>query len=255
MSIRIAFNTANLVAHYSGYRFQLSNWMDQHALAVERTGIEEWSDICQRIRSCGYDAIEVWVALVERCGTDAQRAAAFSAAMRENGLTPVALAATLNDTTAVLCKRLSIPAVAGGYWGSDKATAARVMRETGIAYNYENHPDKSVDEIRQQINFGADGFAVALDTGWLATQGVDSPKAVRELGRLIRHVHVKDVKAMGGHETVKLGTGCVDIPAVFRELKAIGYEGVLSWEDEPEDRNPFEIAAEMHEYMTQQWAK
>ncbi|MFA7235656.1 MAG: hypothetical protein WC058_02230 [Phycisphaeraceae bacterium] len=26
----IAFNTANLVARVSGYRFKLSNWMEQH---------------------------------------------------------------------------------------------------------------------------------------------------------------------------------------------------------------------------------
>ena len=255
MSVRIAFNTANLVAHYSGYRFKLAEWGKQHQLAAERTGVAEWTDICQKIRACGYDAIEVWSALVERCEADATLADAFVEVMRDHQLTPVALAGTLNDKTATLCRRLGIPLVAGGYWGSDKATAARVMRETGILFNYENHPEPSVEAIRQQIDYGANGFAIAIDTGWLGTQRVDAPAAVRELGRLIRHVHVKDVKAPGGHETVRLGTGCVDIPGVLRELKAIGYTGVLSWEDEPEDRNPFEIAAEMRQYIEQQWAR
>ncbi|HEV7301544.1 MAG TPA: sugar phosphate isomerase/epimerase family protein [Tepidisphaeraceae bacterium] len=255
MSVQIAFNSANLVAHYSGYQFKLAEWGKQHELASQRTGIAEWNDICQRIRACGYDAIEVWVALVERCETDEVMADAFAKALRDNQLKPAMLAGTLNDKTATICKRLGIPAVAGGYWGSDKATATRVMRATGIHYNFENHPEDSIDAIRQRVDYGANGFAVALDTGWLGTKNMDAPDTVRQLGRLIRHVHLKDVKALGGHETVKLGTGVVDIPGVIRELKAIGYTGVLSWEDEPEDRNPFDIAAEMRQYIAQHWAK
>jgi sugar phosphate isomerase/epimerase len=127
------------------------------------------------------------------------------------------------------------------------------MRESGILYNYENHPETSVEAIRHQIEGGADGLAIALDTGWLGTQGINAPAAVRQLGRLIRHVHLKDVAARGAHDTVKLGTGIVDIPAVVRELRAIGYSGVLSWEDEPENRNPWDIAAEMRQYIHDLW--
>ena len=255
MSVRIAFNMANFVGHYSGYRFKLDHWMAQHALAAEKTSVEEWADLCRQVRACGFDAIEVWVALIERCENDEARSAAFVGSMKSSGLEPIALAGPLNDKTAWLCRRFGIPAVAGGYWGSDKATTLRLTRDTGIEFNYENHPEASVDAIRQQIDDGRDGFRVALDTGWLATQGVDAPAAVRQLGRLIRHVHVKDVRAVGGHETVRLGTGCVDIPAVFRELKAIGFDGVLSWEDEPENRNPLDIAAETHDYIEAEWAK
>jgi sugar phosphate isomerase/epimerase len=249
----IAFNTANLVAHYSGYRFALADWGKQAEQVTESTGVPEWADICQKIRASGYETIEVWVALVEKCTGDETRAAEFVRAMEENKLTPVALGAALNDGTALLCKKLRIPAVCGGYWGSDRATSARLMRETGIRYNYENHPEKSVEEIRKQIASGEDGLALALDVGWLGTQGIDAPNAVRQLGRLIRHVHLKDVRSAAAHLSVPLGTGCVDIPGVIRELKAIGYEGVLSWEDEPEDRNPFDIAAEMREYIEREW--
>ena len=251
----IAFNTANLVAHYSGYRYALADWGKQAEQVTENTGVREWAEICQKIRACGYEAIEVWVALVEKCASDDKRAAEFVRVMKENKLIPVALGGPLNDTTAVLCKKLGIPAVCGGYWGSDRDTSVRVMRQTGIRYNYENHPEKSVEEIRKQIAYGEDGLALAVDVGWLGTQGIDAPDAIRQLGRLVRHVHLKDVGGAGAHLSVPLGTGCVDIPGVIRELKAIGYEGVLSWEDEPEDRNPFDIAAEMREYIEREWSR
>jgi sugar phosphate isomerase/epimerase len=65
---------------------------------------------------------------------------------------------------------------------------------------------------------------------------------------------VKDVKAAGGHETVPLGTGVVDIDNTFVALNAIGYDGWYSWEDEPEDRNPYDIAAEMRQWIEERLA-
>jgi hypothetical protein len=35
----------------------------------------------------------------------------------------------------------------------------------------------------------------------------------------------------------------------------MGYGGVLSWEDEPEDRNPFDIAADMRQYIEGTWSR
>ena len=169
-------------------------------------------------------------------------------------LTPMRIWRGSLKKRAIICQRLGITSVCGGYWGTDRATSVRVMRQTGIRFNYENHPEKTVEELRKQIGYGEDGLALGVDIGWLGTQGFDAPQAVRQLGRLIRHVHVKDVRA-GSHETVALGKGGCDIPGVIRELKAIGYDGVLSWEDEPEDRNPFDIAAEMREYIQREWSK
>jgi sugar phosphate isomerase/epimerase len=255
VSITIAFNTANLVAHYSDYRFELKNWGHQHQLAVERTGVEEWIDICDRIRTAGYRAIEVWVALVQKCGNDDARAERFRRIMLDHDLRPVALAGALNHVNGRLCQMLGIPAACGGYWGSDKSIADRVMRESGVLFNYENHQEKSVEEIRDMIDGGENGFAIAVDTGWLGTQGMHAPEAIRKLGRLVRHVHLKDVVSAGGHATVQLGTGCCDIPNCLRELKAIGFDGVLSWEDVPENRNPFEIALETREYIEREWSR
>ena len=58
----------------------------------------------------------------------------------------------------------------------------------------------------------------------------------------MRHTHIKDVRAAGGHETVLLGEGVVDPGACIQALKGIGYKGWYSWEDEPEDRNPMDSA-------------
>jgi L-ribulose-5-phosphate 3-epimerase len=251
----IAFNTANLVARCSGYKFSLSKWGEEHKKTVAKTDEKEFAAICREIAVAGYSAVEIWVAHVDPAGMTDTRAANYRSILREFGLTPVALAGTLNDAHADVCEKLNIPACCGGFWGSDHATVVRLTQSTGILFNYENHPEKSVDEVRSQIKLGEHGLAVAVDTGWFSTQHVNAADAIRSLGSLVRHVHLKDVKAVGGHETVQLGTGVTDIPACVRALKDINYTGVLSWEDEPEDRNPMEIALEMRLYIQSLIAK
>ena len=71
-----------------------------------------------------------------------------------------ALIATLTTVPARIRRRLGIPACCGGYWGSDKASVVRMTRETGILFNLESHAEKSVDEVRKAIDFGAGGRAV-----------------------------------------------------------------------------------------------
>ena len=83
-----------------------------------------------------------------------------------------------------------------------------------------------------------DWIAANLDTGNLAARGGDPVKAARLLGKRIRHVHFKDVPAVGSHDCVAIGTGIVDVQGVVRELKAAGYDGCLSIEIETGDRDP-----------------
>jgi len=251
----IAFNTANLVARHTEWRFELKNWGEQHKLTVEKTDEAEWAKICAEIAAAGFRAIEVWVAHVDPANMTDARAKRYKTIMADNGLSPIGLAGTLNDDTARVCQQLRIPACNGGLWGSDLPTIQRLTRETPLAFNYENHPEKSVDEIVQKIAGGNEKIGVALDTGWLGTNNLDAPAAVRALGPLVHHVHVKDIATLGQHDTCPLGEGVVNIKGVIAALKSIGYTGVLSWEDEPEERNPMLIAKPMREWIEREWTQ
>lgn len=247
MPHKVAFNTANCVARETGWRFDLKDWGQQDALTRERTDERVWEAICRDIADAGYRAVEVWVAHVDPPRMTAERGNVFRRILEEHGLEPIGLAGALTEDSARVCRMLGIPCCNGGYWGTTFEDTRRVLRETGIGFNYENHPEKSVREIRAAVDGGIDGIGVAVDTGWLGTQGFHVPTAIRALGSLVRHVHVKDVKTQGGHETCPLGEGVCDLPETFGALAEIGYEGWYSWEDEPEDRNPFDIARTMRE--------
>jgi sugar phosphate isomerase/epimerase len=117
-----------------------------------------------------------------------------------------------------------------------------LRRDFGIGFNFENHPQKSAEEILARVGGGDEWLGVCIDAGWLGAQGVPAPEAIRICGDRVRRVHLKDVKAPGAHETCLLGEGVVDVAGCIAALKAMGYAGSYSWEDEPEDRNPFDSA-------------
>lgn len=245
---KIAFNTANFVARVSDYRFQLRNWMAQHDATIAQTDENAWRDICCDIAEAGYHAVEVWEAHAAPEVMNKERARTWRSIMDDNGLTPVAYAGGLRPETIEICQWLGISHIDGGL-RINVGEANHLCRESGVGFNFENHPQKSAAEILAQINGGSDVLGVCIDTGWLGTQGVDAPTIIRELGPLIRHLHLKDVSAAGGHETCVLGSGVVDIAGCVAAAKEIGYQGWYSWEDEPENRNPLQSAVQNREYI------
>lgn len=249
MPPKIAFNTANLVARMTGYRFAMKEWGRQHEKTAASMNEHEWAGICREVAAAGYDAVEVWLAHCDPRVTNEARARSFRKILDDHGLTPIGLAGALTDETARICQWMGIPAANGGLWGTSLADAQRIVAATGLQCNYENHPEKSVEEILDRIEGGSPGIGLCIDTGWLGTNGIDAASAVRSLGPLVRHVHVKDVRAAGSHDTCPLGTGCAGIVGVITALKETGYQGWYSWEDEPEDRNPMEIAGPMRDWI------
>lgn len=252
---KIAFNTANLVGGVTGYRFELSNWNRQHRLTVQATGEAAWRAICEQIAQAGYRAVEVWEAHASPQVMDEARASAWKRAMHDMGLRPVGYAGQFNPDTARVCRWLGIGQINGGMGDLSPAAATDLARTTGVAFNIENHPEKSSGELLAKIAGGNDVLGVCIDTGWLGTQGVDAPRIIAECGTLIRHVHVKDVEAAGGHDTCALGSGSVDLLGCLRELERLGYDGWYAWEDEPEHRNPLDSAAANRKWLERRLAR
>ena len=239
----VAFCGANLVARVSDYRFELNNWMKQHFATIKNTDAAEWQAICEEIAAAGFKGIEVWEAHASPQTLDSKdKAAEWKKIMEGAGLKPVAYAGTLGRGTLQICEWLEIPHVDGQIGGLTPDAATKLCAEFEIGYNIENHPQKTTAEILQPIGGGNEWLGVCIDTGWLGTQGAPGPQIIKECGELVRHTHIKDVEAAGGHATVLLGEGVVDPGACIQALKGIGYEGWYSWEDEPEDRNPMESA-------------
>jgi len=240
---RISFNTANLVARVTGYHYALINWMDQHQRTVAATDEAAWRQICAEIAAAGFQAVDVWEAHAAPESLDRDKARTWKTILDDYGLRPISYAGGLRRETAEVCQWLGIPHVDGGLVNLNPADATKLCEDTGIAFNIENHPEHTAQEILAKIDGGNRWLGVCVDTGWLATQSAPVPETIVSIGQFVRHTHVKDVRERGTHETCLLGEGVAQVSVCLDALRTIGYEGWYSWEDEPEDRNPFDSAA------------
>jgi sugar phosphate isomerase/epimerase len=84
------------------------------------------------------------------------------------------------------------------------------------------HPDSVLAAIKNHPNFGA-----CADLGHWPKSGVDPVDAVKKLGNHIIGIHFKDIAAFNNPalKDVPTGTGVVNFPAIFQELKNQGFRG------------------------------
>lgn len=269
---------ANLVARELGYRMT-DGWGQGDAAAQAHfrpieTFEARFDALLGEIAALGFEAMDLWSGHLHYTWATPEHVAIARRLLAKHELRVVSYAGGFGESLPAfrsacrLCAELNIPMLGGGtpLLRSRRAEVVAALREFGLIFAWENHPEKSVEEILAALGDGdEDIVGVALDTGWLATQKVDVLAAVRALAPRLKHLHLKDVLAPRaektglmfvdmGHETCRLGDGIVPVEAVVRMLPEIGYTGVITIEHEPEEGDPREAVRESAERV-RAWQK
>ena len=86
------------------------------------------------------------------------------------------------------------------------------------------HPDSVLSAIKNHPNFGA-----CPDLGHYPKSGVDGVEALKKLQGHILAIHLKDADTFNNIKAadVNIGTGVVNFPAVYAELKRQHYKGYI----------------------------
>ncbi len=140
------------------------------------------------------------------------------------------------------------------------AEIARIAQAYGMYTAVHPHTGTLL-ETRQDIDafFAAadtDLLPFAPDTGQIAKAGDDPVATLRDYQDIIRHVHLKDYG--GGSETgylgyTPIGSGVIDMPAIFAILSDIDFAGWVTVELDgtPEaPRTPYAAACMSRDYLT-----
>ncbi len=95
------------------------------------------------------------------------------------------------------------------------------------------HPDSVLAALKNHPNFG-----VCADLGHWPKSGINPVDGVKKLAGHILAVHLKDIAAYNDPKLVDVpvGTGVVDFPAVFQELKKQGFNGYIYIERDATDQ-------------------
>jgi sugar phosphate isomerase/epimerase len=205
-----------------------------------------FDNLLATITGSGFDTIDLWFAHLNWRWATPEHVALAREALARRDVRVVSLAGSVGATTGELvaaCRlasELNVDLIAGVgeivHW--DREGAADVLREYGMRFGLENHPEKCPQDVLDAIGDDADVLGAAVDTGWWATQSYDPVAAIRELSERLFHVHLKDVEAPGTHVTCMHGEGCANIAGCVDKLLELGYSGPVSIEHEPYDRDP-----------------
>jgi len=95
------------------------------------------------------------------------------------------------------------------------------------------NPDTTLMALKGHPNFG-----VCADLGHWPKSGIDPLEAVKKLGGHIIGVHLKDIAAFNDPALldVPAGTGVVNFPAIFEELKKQNFNGYIYIERDAEEQ-------------------
>jgi sugar phosphate isomerase/epimerase len=253
---QISFMSANFVARQLSYQMT-AGWMQgdratqEYFRPVETFG-ERFAALLGEIKALGFGALDLWLAHLHPHWATAEHVALAREQLAQHQLTVTSLAGGFGNTAAeaeASCRLATAlgTTILGGNSGllhTDRPTLIAILQTHGCRLGIENHPEKTPQELLDQIgdaaNNGHGAIGACVDTGWFGTQGFDSVLALAELRDHLLHIHLKDVLAAGAHHTCRYGRGIVPIRACVRTLERIGYTGPLSVEHEPETFDPTE---------------
>lgn len=134
------------------------------------------------------------------------------------------------------------------YIDATKACLQRVKAH-GMKLTIEHHTHTMIPDavsflrLWDAIRDPALGFN--LDTGWTLSQREFPPVAIHKTKRHLMNLHVRDIDGMMS-QFVHVGTGVMDFQAIAQALKAIGYRGFLSIE---QDKFPGDMKETCRRYL------
>ncbi len=278
MTPTLSFITANLVARQLGYRME-HGWAQgdeatQAWFSPLGTFATRFGELLREIKATGFTAVDLWSSHLDWRWATLGHLDVAKALLAEHGLAVRTYAAWIPGDAAELraacrfCVMMEMPVIAGHseFFARDRAAAVAILREHGIRYAMENHPDTSATQLAARLGDGdPDVAGLALDCGWCATQGWSALDALARSGDRIFCVHLKDVKARrgartgrelidAGHETCRLGDGIVPVAAIVARLRTSGFRGPIAIEHEPEEFDPLPDLAASRQRVLDWWS-
>lgn len=247
----ISFMTANYVAREIGYHMT-EGWMQGDNATNEffkpiATYAERFESYIQDVAGMGFDTIDIWLGLLNWAWATDEHIQIANSILDKYNLKVASIAGGFGNNAAEFEKACQLASklntsIMGGMTPlviNDYASTADILKTYQVRLGIENHPEKSPKELLDKIGDGADGtIGAAVDTGWWGTYAYPADDALRELKDHLFHIHLKDVRAPDGHDTVKFGDGVVGIQACVEVIKEIGYTGFISIEHEPHEYDP-----------------
>lgn len=259
----VSLVTASFVTRELGFG-SMTDWSQgdtatQEFFAPSDTYPERIDRLLQEISELGFRTVDLWGAHLHYTWATVDHFDAVRGSLQRHGIEVNSLAAWCHSAEDLegfcrVANEVGAGIIGGGspLLTDDRADALAILESHNVRFAIENHSERSTDEVLAVIG-DSEWLGSCADSGWWAIQGVDPPKAFRELGERILTVHLKDVDA-GSGKGVRPGTGSARVEECLETLDDIGYEGAVGIEHEPDGWDPTEDLRAGYE-MLAKWAE
>ena len=255
----VSFMLANYAAR--PLNWQIESWAQAEAatsayFAPLKTFANRFEEYLRDAATLGFTAVDLWQPMLDHRWITNDHLETAADLLDQYNLQPISFAGWLGSNEDDFEANCEISSALGvdlltGDTSADRAFVLEGLAKYGLRWGCENEAEHTPDEILAKI--GDDPLiGVCADVGWFATHGYDATDALRQLAPRLFHVHLKDIRHAGKHETCRLGEGIVPLEQVIRELETLRYAGALSIEHETAPYDPSDdISASLA--LLQQW--
>lgn len=131
----------------------------------------------------------------------------------------------------------------------------KLVKEYNIKVAIHNHgpEDKhfpSPRSVLDAVHNMDPRVGLCIDVGHTARTGQDVVESIAQAGPRLFEIHMKDLRDLHDKDSqVPVGDGAMPVPAIFRQLRKQGYQGVCSLEYEVDADNPMLGMQKSFSYM------
>jgi sugar phosphate isomerase/epimerase len=152
-------------------------------------------------------------------------------------------------------RRSGMPMMVCAPTHSNLPTVEKFVKEYNIAIAIHNHgPEDKQFPTPESVLAAVKGMdprcGLCMDLGHSARTGVDVVKSIADAGPRLLDVHIKDLRDLKVKESqCDVGDGAMPIPAIFRQLKKMNYQGCVNLEYEINEKDPLPGMQRSFSYM------
>ena len=230
---------------------------------------KEHAQLKQFIHTLGLSSIELWPGGHMPVDTPKAELELAAKSFRDDGIAIDACGVVgfQNDEAAArnifeYAKTLGVIAISAAPTHDALPLMVKLTEEYGIPIAIHNHGpgDKlygTVELVRTHLADLPPSVGLCVDTGHFQRAGEDPLAVIDEFAERVNGVHLKDMVKTGETndegqpvwEDAIIGKGNLDLPALVRKLKEIGFDGYCSLEYESDPDNPIPAMQECLESL------
>ena len=247
----ISFITANFVARELGYEItegwhQGNNATNDYFRSVD-TFPKRFDALLKEIKQMGFQAIDLWASHLHWAWATKEHTKIANSLISKHRFQIASMVGNFGATRLELeaacqvANAMEVRLLAGSapFLRINRDEAVAILRDYNLEFAQINQKEESPDQLLNKIGFdNHDILGIAIDTAWYQVLEEELFEAFEELAPNLKLVQLKDVVAKEGNTTCEYEKGVIPIRRCVEKLQEIRFNGSITVEHHPFNRNP-----------------